>query len=95
MGRVREWANSQIARARTELRVCRLILKDERTPKGAKWMLGIAVAYIAMPFDIIPDFIPVLGQLDDLIIVPALIYLAFRLIPADVMADCRANATKT
>jgi len=55
-------------------------------------MLGLAVAYLATPFDIIPDFIPVLGQLDDLIIVPGLIFVAFKLIPDSVIADCRSRA---
>ena len=73
--------------------MCRLLLADKRTPKAAKWMLGIAVAYLAMPFDIIPDFIPVLGQLDDLIIIPTLIILAYKMIPESVIADCRRRAS--
>jgi uncharacterized membrane protein YkvA (DUF1232 family) len=89
---IRAWANMQISRARSELRLCRLLLSDERTPRSAKWMLGLAIAYLATPFDIIPDFIPVLGHLDDLIIVPALIFLAFKLVPDSVMADCRLKA---
>jgi uncharacterized membrane protein YkvA (DUF1232 family) len=94
MGSIRRWANSQIFRARSELRVCRLLLKDERTPRAAKWMLGIAIAYLATPFDIIPDFIPVLGHLDDVVIVPTLIFVALKLIPDSVIADCRALAAQ-
>jgi uncharacterized membrane protein YkvA (DUF1232 family) len=94
MGRIRRWATFQIARAKSELRLCRLLLMDERTPRAAKWMLGVAVAYLISPFDIIPDFIPVLGQLDDLLIVPALIFLAFKLVPDTVIADCRERARK-
>ncbi len=51
--------------------------------------MGSAIAYILMPFDLIPDFIPVLGQLDDLIIVPGLIYWALALIPDDIVQQCR------
>ena len=76
---------------RNEFKVYNLVLKDPRTPKSAKFLLWIAVGYALLPFDIIPDFIPVLGQLDDFIIVPALIIIALKLAPKDVVADCRAK----
>ncbi len=82
----------QIARdTKRELAVYRLVLADARTPLPAKIVLGLAVGYLVMPFDLIPDFIPVIGQLDDLLIVPGLVWVALRLIPADVIADCRAQ----
>ena len=89
---LRERLQSHFARLRREIRVYQLVLQDSRTPRIAKWLLGFAVAYLLMPFDIIPDFIPVLGQLDDLIIVPLLILLAMKLTPKEVIADCRLRA---
>jgi uncharacterized membrane protein YkvA (DUF1232 family) len=77
---------------KVELKVYQLVLKDERTPRLAKWLLGIAVVYTLTPFDIIPDFIPVIGHLDDLVIVPTLVFLALRLIPKEVLVDCRTLA---
>jgi len=77
------------ARFKTELAVYRLALKHPRTPMLAKVLLGLAVGYALMPFDLIPDFIPVLGHLDDLVIVPALVILALWLIPAEVIDECR------
>lgn len=75
-----------------EIKVYRLVLKDSRTPKLAKFLLGLAVGYTLMPFDLIPDFIPVIGHLDDLIIVPALVILALKIVPKDVVQDCRVKA---
>ena len=71
-----------------------MALKDERTPWGAKVIAAAVVVYALSPIDLIPDFIPVLGYLDDLIILPALIAWCVRLIPPDVLADCRKAAEK-
>ena len=74
---------------KNELNVYKLILSDKRTPKIAKFLLNGAIGYALMPFDIIPDFIPIIGHLDDLIIVPGLILLAYHMIPKEVIDDCR------
>ncbi len=69
-----------------------LAWKDPRTPLLARLVIIIAVAYAVSPIDLIPDFIPFFGQLDDLLILPLLIALAIRLIPSDVSARCRREA---
>ncbi len=66
--------------------------RDRRTPWYAKLFAGLVVAYALSPIDLIPDFIPVLGYLDDLLLVPLGIALALRMIPAEVMADARRQA---
>jgi len=72
-----------------------LAYKDPRVPWYAKIWMGIILAYAFSPIDLIPDFIPVLGYLDDLVIVPAGIALAIKMIPEDVMAECRLKSQET
>lgn len=69
-----------------------LAMKKKETPIGAKILAGITVGYALSPIDFIPDFIPVLGYLDDLIILPSLAYLAIRMIPEEVMDACKKEA---
>jgi uncharacterized membrane protein YkvA (DUF1232 family) len=88
----RKWSDRMrdVARSlKREVRVYRRVLKDPRTPFLAKVLLGLAVGYVLLPFDLIPDFIPVVGHLDDVIIVPALVILAMKLIPENVIAEHR------
>jgi uncharacterized membrane protein YkvA (DUF1232 family) len=74
---------------RRELKIYQQVLADPRTPIQAKILLGLAVGYLCTPFDLIPDFIPVIGHLDDVIIVPALVYLALRFVPPELVAEHR------
>src|SRR5450759_1893842 len=66
--------------------------RDPRTPWYARVFSAAVVAYALSPIDLIPDFIPVLGYLDDLILIPVGITLALKMIPAEVMADARSKA---
>lgn len=73
-----------------QLRYYRALAADPRTPRISKWLIGIAIVYLVSPIDLIPDLIPVLGQLDDLIIVPGLIGIAILMIPEDVRRQVRS-----
>ncbi len=75
-----------------ELKTYQLVLGDKRTPRMAKFLLGLAVAYALSPIDLIPDFIPVIGYLDDLVILPFLFVLAIKLIPKNIIEECRIKA---
>jgi uncharacterized membrane protein YkvA (DUF1232 family) len=76
----------------TETYALYLAYRDPRTPWLAKVLALLVVAYAVSPIDLIPDFIPVLGYLDDLIIVPAGITLALKMIPTEVIVDARESA---
>lgn len=69
-----------------------IALKKKETPFSAKLLAGITVGYALSPIDLIPDFIPVLGYLDDLIILPAFVSLTIKLIPQEVMDQCRLES---
>ncbi|MBK6356728.1 MAG: DUF1232 domain-containing protein [Betaproteobacteria bacterium] len=72
-----------------------LAARDPRTPWYAKLVVAVIVAYAFSPIDLIPDFIPVLGYLDDLILIPIGIALAIKLVPHQILAECRARAQET
>jgi uncharacterized membrane protein YkvA (DUF1232 family) len=69
-----------------------LAYKHRRTPWYAKVLAALVIGYALSPIDFIPDFIPIIGYLDDLIIVPAGIILLIKIIPRDVLEECRAKA---
>jgi len=72
-----------------------LAARDPRTPWYAKLLVATIVAYAFSPIDLIPDFVPVIGYLDDLILIPIGIALAIKLIPHQVLAECRVRANET
>lgn len=74
---------------KTEIPAIFLALKDKDTPVMAKLFAAFTVAYALSPIDLVPDFIPVLGYLDDIILLPALVALTVRLIPKEVMQKSR------
>ena len=83
------------AHLKQEFEVYRLVLKHPETPLLAKFFLGLAVGYLLMPFDLIPDFIPVIGQLDEVVIIPILLYLALLFIPKHIIQSCREQLNKS
>lgn len=75
-----------------ELKTYQLLARDPRTPRSSRWLLGAAIGYALMPFDLIPDFIPVIGHLDDALIVPGLVVLALKRVPRELVEECRERA---
>lgn len=86
-----EHLKERAKKLKTEIMVISLAFKDKRTPLTAKVIIGATICYALSPIDIIPDFIPVVGYLDDLILLPAMIVLAVKLIPVDLLEDCRSR----
>jgi uncharacterized membrane protein YkvA (DUF1232 family) len=89
--RLRRWAR----RLKQELYALYLAYKDPRVPWYARVFAACVVGYAFSPIDLIPDPIPILGYLDDLILVPLGIALAIRMIPPGVLAECREKAAAT
>lgn len=85
---VQAWARA----LKREILVLWLAAGDARVPLAAKLVASFVAAYALSPIDLIPDFIPVLGLVDDLLLVPAGIWLALRLIPAGLLDELRAAA---
>ena len=90
MGRLRDWSRE----IKRDVAALYLAARDPRVPWYAKAVALAVAAYALSPIDLIPDVIPVIGYLDDVIIVPLGIVLAVRLIPADILAEHRATASE-
>lgn len=88
---VESW-RKRAKKVESEVYALYLVYRDSRTPIAAKGVIVLIVAYAASPIDPIPDFIPGLGHLDELIVLPLGVALALRLIPDDVLAECRSRA---
>jgi uncharacterized membrane protein YkvA (DUF1232 family) len=77
---------------KTDIPAVFIAMKKKETPVRAKIIAGLTILYALSPIDLIPDFIPVLGYIDDIIILPALVALTIRMIPSDVFDACRQEA---
>ena len=86
-----EQLKSRARALKNEASAIYLAAKDPRTPWYAKVVAFVTIAYAFSPIDLIPDFVPILGYLDDLFIVPAGIALAVRMIPPEVLEEARAK----
>src|SRR5438093_1297556 len=90
LSRARQWAYS----IKRDVHALWLAARDARTPWHAKLLALAVAAYALSPIDLIPDFIPVIGYLDDLLIVPLGVLLVVRLIPVELMDEYRATAAR-
>lgn len=90
LARLKGWARA----IRRDVHALWLAARDPRTPWYARALAMALAAYALSPIDLIPDFVPLLGYLDDAILLPIGILVAIRLIPAEVMAECRVRAAE-
>jgi uncharacterized membrane protein YkvA (DUF1232 family) len=93
--RVARLCSDRVSRLKIETYALYLACKDRRVPWYAKAFTACVVGYAFSPIDLIPDFIPVLGYLDDLVLIPVGIMLAVKMIPPAVLDECRQKATET
>jgi len=77
---------------KTDIPAVFIALRKKETPIPARILAGITVAYALSPIDLVPDFVPVLGYLDDVILLPAFVALTIKLIPNEVFAECRIES---
>jgi uncharacterized membrane protein YkvA (DUF1232 family) len=80
-----------MASIKKELEVLKYVAGHPRLPLRCKLFAGLLVVYALSPIDLIPDFIPVLGQLDDLIIIPVGLWILYKMVPADIMEEARSK----
>ena len=88
------WLRLAAKRLKREVLTLYCAARDSRTPLLARTLALVVVAYALSPIDLIPDFIPVLGMLDDVILVPIGVWLVIKLIPLEVLEDARVSAAR-
>lgn len=88
LAKLKTWA----FKLKRQARLLQLIYNDPRTPLQAKILIWLTLGYLFSPIDLIPDFIPVLGIIDDIILVPLMITLIFKMIPKTVVEDNKIKA---
>ena len=88
---LREKLKQIAAKLKAEFTFYQRLQKHPQTPIVAKALLWLAIGYLLMPFDLIPDFLPLIGQLDELVIIPILLYCAIKLTPSEVILACRSE----
>jgi uncharacterized membrane protein YkvA (DUF1232 family) len=86
-----ERLKSIAAKLKAEFEFYKRLQQHPQTPKLAKFFLWLAIGYTLLPFDLIPDFIPVLGQLDEVVIIPFLLFCALKCTPQSVIESCRTQ----
>lgn len=91
MGRLGTLAQ-RAGRLKTEIYTIYCVFRNPRTPWYAKLLAAVIAGYAFSPVDLIPDFIPVLGSLDDLLLIPLGVFLVLKLVPDEVTEECRAQA---
>ena len=87
-----ESLKSKAGKLKREIFALYLAARDPRTPWYAKAVAALVVAYALSPIDLIPDFIPILGYIDDLLLLPLGIWFVLTMIPPEIMAECRTKA---
>ena len=88
---IREKLKQIAAKLKAEFEFYRRLQQHPKTPMLAKVILWLAIGYLLLPFDLIPDFLPVVGQLDDVVIIPLLLYCALKLTPQIIISECRGD----
>lgn len=85
----RDRLRARAAALRDEFTVLRRAAADPRSPRSVRWVMALTAAYVVSPIDLIPDFLPVIGQLDELVLVPLALGWVRRRIPAEVLSEHR------
>lgn len=92
MSKIRNKLKENVKKLKTDIPALFIAFSDKETPISARIMAGIIIVYALSPIDLIPDFVPVLGYLDDLFVLPLLVTLAVKLIPKNVWERCKEAA---